>query len=93
MSEHIILWNGKHLDGTLTITTESPAILPETNAPREVQFFMVSSSGDFSYSGSDEIIDTSDSLEELLNTITMEYVYAVQEMKNREIESGELVLQ
>lgn len=88
----ITLWNGNHLDGILTITSNQ---IPEqedinTNAPREVQFLLLPFSADLSFIGSASINSNPDDLgiQELLNTITYGYVETVQEFKNREVEDG-----
>ncbi len=89
----VTLWNGSFLDGILTITTnELPAEDEDDEAYRTVYCTLIPASQDMTYTVSCKINNTHDSLKELLNSITYEYVELVQVFKDRELESGTIRL-
>lgn len=89
----ITLWNGKFLDGILTIITNE---LPEEDESdltyRSVNCVLKPQSGDLHYIACTKINNTHDSLTELLNTITYEYIDLVVLFKDRELENGSIRL-
>lgn len=91
----ITLWNGSHLDGTLTITTYDIPTKEDVknNLEREVFFTLIPQSADMSYTGSIKITQTQESIAELFNSLTYEYIELVTLFKNRELESGGIYLQ
>lgn len=86
----ITLWNGKYLDGILIITTNYilEPIDVINNISREVNVVMTPASKDMQYIAITNVSDSNDSIAELLNTITYEYIDMVILFKNRELESG-----
>lgn len=90
----ITLWNGSYLDGTLTITSyqiPEPSDL-DANIPRDIYFTLIPQSADLSYTGSTKLYNTHDSIQELFNSLTYEYIDLVVLFKNRELESGTIRL-
>lgn len=91
----ITVWNGKFLDGVLTISTYQilePIESDNELIARDVYITLIPQSNDMSYTGKVKISNTNDSVMELLNTIMYEYTDLVQLFKNRELESGTISL-
>lgn len=91
----ITVWNGKFLDGVLTISTYQilePLESDNELIARDVYITLVPQSNDMHYTGKVKINNTDDSVMELLNTIMYEYTDLVQLFKNRELENGTISL-
>lgn len=91
----ITVWNGKFLDGVLTISTYQilePIESDNELIARDVYITLIPQSKDMHYTGKMKINNTDDSVMELLNTIMYEYTDLVQLFKNRELENGTISL-
>lgn len=90
----VTLWNGKFLDGVLTITTTELFDLDdiENNAERNVTITLLPQSADMSYIAVTKMNATPDSINEALNSVMYEYTDLVVIFKNRELESGTISL-